>query len=75
MGHLGSLPALVRDVMVFLEPSFLHVNLLGRESLVLWWLVLTVALRPLVLWIFLDMGQSVVLQRMVRPMVPGPLVL
>ena len=38
------LPTLVRDILVFLEPSFLHLDLLGRESLVLWWLVLTVAL-------------------------------
>ena len=33
---MGGIPALVCDIMVLLEPSFLHLNLLGCESLVLW---------------------------------------
>lgn len=41
---MGGLSTLVRDFMVLMEPSILHLNLLGRESLVLRWLVLTLVL-------------------------------
>lgn len=42
--RLGGLPALVRHILVLLAPSFLHVNLLGSQSLVLRRMVLAVAL-------------------------------